>query len=294
MTVNQSRSRSGVGLAPEGHIRAPGTMLATMLATVLATMLVGLIALAPVAQARPAATLTLNVSFGFSDDITVTLPDGTPVGTKSGAPTVIPAGFYTVSLTQPGCVNVPYFDLRGPGVSVFDNLSGGEVLNSTDDANFLPNSTYTWRNDDNRSVVYTFVTSSDVVGTPPPSASSVIGLAGSSSSSGSHSQVSNSDVVGSGLTAATRVLSGSVASGGNLSVAFNGKSVKKLAAGRYTIRVTDRSTTSGFMLEKGKSRLMAVSGTAYTGKRSASVNLTPGKWSFLSRPGKTAYTVVVS
>ena len=142
----------------------------------LTAVVLGVFGFTSVAEGSHAESLSLNVSFDYSGNIAVTLPNGTPVGVTTGSPTVIPAGFYTISLTQPGCVDIPYFNLNGPGVSIADNLSGGEVTSSTDDADFLPNSTYTWDNDNNRAVVYTFVTSSQVLGTPPPPASAVLKL----------------------------------------------------------------------------------------------------------------------
>ena len=118
--------------------------------------------------AASAANLQLNVTFSATGQITLTLPDGTPVGVTSGTPTVIPAGFYTMNLIGPGgCSTLPYFDLRGPGNNILDNMDQGEEANKTDNATFLPNSTYTWRDDQNPSVVYTFVTDSEVLGSAP-------------------------------------------------------------------------------------------------------------------------------
>ena len=81
---------------------------------------------------------------------------------------------------------------------------------------------------------------------------------------------------------------------GRLTLAYKGKSVTSLTAGRYTITVTDKSATNGFMLEKIKHAAVSVTGVAFVGKRSASVNLTAGKWFFTPRLGKTTYSIVVS
>ena len=54
---------------------------------------------------RGTVELTMNVIFDYQGDITVALADGTPVGTTSGSPTVIPAGYYSVILTGPGLVH---------------------------------------------------------------------------------------------------------------------------------------------------------------------------------------------
>src|SRR5262245_17759896 len=64
--------------------------------------------LAPAGHTQRAANLSLTVSFTAAGVVTVTLPDGTRVGSTSGAPTVIPAGFYSLNLSGPGeCINLP-------------------------------------------------------------------------------------------------------------------------------------------------------------------------------------------
>ena len=255
-------------------------------------MVLGLLSFAGVAEGRNAESLSLNVSFDYSGNIAVTLPDGTPVGVTSGSPTVIPAGFYTISLTQPGCVDIPYFNLNGPGVSIADNLSGGEVTSSTDDADFLPNSTYTWDNDNDRAIVYTFVTSSQVLGTPPPPASAVLKLASEGQSS-AQNRLANTDIVGSGLAPFRGTLDATVQASGRLSLAFGGRSVTKLSPGRYTIRVADKSSTSGLVLKKTKGRLMSVTSGKYTGVRSVALDLTSGSWMFAAEPGNSSFSIVV-
>ncbi len=163
-----------------------GSRLVLLAACLAASLLVG----APAGQSRGSANLTLYVYFGYNNEISVRLADGTPVGTLNGTPTVIPAGYYTLSFQQPGCVQVPSFELQGPGVSVVDNLSGGEVTSATDPVNFQPSSTYTWRNDANRSLTYTFATSSAIVGTQP-------GVVVHPALTSSNGASSNSDIVGS-------------------------------------------------------------------------------------------------
>jgi hypothetical protein len=93
---------------------------------------VGMLALAPLGQARSAAGNALEVTFTAGGVITMTLPDGTPVGTTTGAPTVIPAGSYVVYLQGPdGCVDLPFDMLKGPGENIVDNLSSGASTTAT-------------------------------------------------------------------------------------------------------------------------------------------------------------------
>ena len=47
------------------------------------------------------------------------------------------------------------------------------------------------------------------------------------------------------------------------------------------------------MVQKLKHAVMSVTGVAFVGKHSASVQLTAGRWLFIPRLGKTAYSIAV-
>jgi hypothetical protein len=200
---------------------------------------------------------------------------------------MIPAGYYNVVLSGPGgCAYLPLFDLTGPGVSILSDMVGGEVDTYVYDAYFLPNSTYTWRNDRNPSVAYTFTTSASIVGTAP--APTTHGI------TGKHTTVSSQDLVGSAAVPLRGRLSGAVTPAGRLTFAYQGRSVSRLKAGRYEITVTDRSSTSGFLLQHAN-RVVQVTGSKFVGTRSASVPLTAGRWLILPTAGRAAsYTIDVS
>jgi hypothetical protein len=245
-------------------------------------LLAGVIA-AP-AAARRAAAPTMVVNFAVNGSVTVTL-NGSPVGTTNGAPTVIPGGYYSLLLNGPGnCINLPLFELNGPGVNVQDDMLGGEVETHSLPTYFTPNATYTWHIDSSQSTVYTFRTSTDVVG-------SATALGSSSSSKGSGKATSD-NIVGSGIRPSRGMLSGVVDASGRVTVAYKGKSVKRLQAGRYTIDVIDKSPSNGFVV-KGKHRTATVTGGAFVGKRSMTVNLTDGSWSFGPSATKSAFSVSV-
>jgi hypothetical protein len=247
-----------------------------------------LLASAPVAESHRAANLSLRITFAASGTITVTLPDGTPVGTTSGAPTMIPAGYYTLLFYGPGeCINLPLFELRGPGVNINDDMLGGETDVHTLYATFLPNATYTWNSDRNASTLYAFRASSDVVGTPTSTTSSSTGT------SGSHAKPTSEDLVGSAILPFRGTLNGAVSAAGRLTVAFKGKSVTRLKPGRYTVAVVDRSSTDGFVLEKAKHAPIGITGGTFLGKRSRSVTLSAGTWLVMPRAGKATYSIVV-
>jgi hypothetical protein len=248
-----------------------------------------LVALAPAAHASRAASLTLRITFTAAGAITVTLPDGTPVGSAGGAPTVIPAGYYTLLFYGPGeCINLPLFELRGPGVNINDDMLGGETDVHTLYATFAPNTTYTWHSDRNEAVVFAFRASSDVVGTQTPASGS------SSSSSGSQAKATSQDIVGSAILPFRGTLTGAVSAAGGLTLAYKGKSVTSLKAGRYRVAVDDRSSTHGFLLQKPKHAAVSVTGGMFLGKRTLAVTLTAGKWLVMPVAGKPTYAIAVS
>jgi hypothetical protein len=235
--------------------------------------------LAATAQARSAGPLSLLVNFDYNGQITVTLPDGTPVGTTSGAPTVIPAGYYVLTLTQPGCIVIPAFVLLGPGVNIQDDLQSGEIVSDADEADFQPNSTYQWRNGSiNPPLNFTFQTSGSVVGTPPvPAAAAAV-------STGSNKAETNSDPLASTKPSTPSVVSRGalnafVSSTGKVSLDAHAARVTKLAAGRYTISVNDESHSLGLVLGSTVSgATRALTSAAFTGHRSIVVVLAAGRW----------------
>jgi hypothetical protein len=250
----------------------------------LGALVAGLLAgLVPVAQARRTASLTLSVAFFADGTINVTLPDGTPVGTTSGAPTVIPAGAYTVVMSGPGgCVILPLFTLKGPGATIVSDMNGGEVDAATYNAYLSPNSTFTWRADrGTAAVTHTFVTSGTVAGTA--------GATGGSSGTTTVAKPTSEDIVGSDVVPFRGTLTAVLTPAGKLTVSFHGRTVAGLKAGQYHVAVTDESSRSGLSLAKGAATPLRLTAAPFVGKHTATLQLTPGRWSF--QPG--AKTVVV-
>lgn len=242
--------------------------------------------LAPVASsADGSVALALNVIFVANGTITVSLPDGTPVGVTSGTPTAIAAGYYTLQLSGPGaCTPLPLFELKGPGVDLMTDMTAGEEDSVTQEVYLHPSSTYTWKNDGVPGVVHTFATTANVEGATPKATPS--GAASSSST------VSSSDIVGSGIAPIRGTLVASVSAAGDFTIHYRGKPAKQLAHGRYTVRVNDRSSHAGLLLRKGK-RTVRVSGVAFVGKRSLTVDLKTGVWSIAAGRGRTAMSFAV-
>jgi hypothetical protein len=256
--------------------------------TAVALVLVFLVSVG-MARARVADAPALDVTFTSNGAISVTLPDGTPVGSTSGSPTVIPAGYYTLHLLGPGsCNELPYFELSGPGANIVNNMDLGE-FKETLVADFLPNSTYTWRDDGIPGVVYTFATSATVVGTQPP-----LVAAGGIASPPKGTTSNAHGVVGSAVLPFRGTLSVTVFSSGRVALVYRGKSVKVLSSGRYTVAVRDRSSSMGLVLER-HGRVIVVTAPAFVGRRALSIDLSAARWTVaLSPPGSGVYTFSVA
>ncbi len=256
---------------------------------VLSVLAVAAATLTPAASAQPLAaraSLSLVVNYDYAGNITVTLPNGTPVGTHGGQPTVIPAGYYTVELNQPGCVDTPTFLLQGPGVNLADNLQSGELVTDSTVVYLQPNATYTWRSGAvNPPVYYTFTTSGEVLGTqPPPQPGSNPKL--------SSNKEANTDIVGSQAGKLARMLHATVTSAGRLALTLHGKRVTSLKAGRYTIMVTARRATT-LTLRKLGHPVLRLTKPGFVGTRSVSVSLSAGRWLLIAGPRGTSASFAV-
>jgi hypothetical protein len=239
---------------------------------------------------------TIDVVFNGNNTISASL-NGVPLGTTSGAPTAIPPGTYNLSFTNPTYVSDMQFHLEGPGVKLVTNMSYGEEPSEIWVETFAPSSTYTWKDDLNPTPVFTFVTSNtaSVGSANSGSAGGSSGKSTSPISSGSSGKASSTDVVGSAVLPLRGTLLGTVTAGGTLSLKLAGKPVQNLKAGRYTLTVTDDSKKAGFNLQQIKSSALALTTTAFTGKRTRTVALHPGQWFFYPTfVGKKTYFIVSS
>ena len=244
---------------------------------------------AATARGTGADSQSLYVTFRSGPQrIAVALADGTPVGTTAGAPTVIPAGPYNLSIDDSAGIIGPTFDLKGPGVSVSENMFYGEIASATLAATFAPSSTYTWRNDEQPSVVFTFVTSSTTGSTG--SGSSGATSTGSATKTGTPAK----EIVGSAIVPFRGTLAGTVNAAGKVALTKKGKTVSTLQAGLYTITVVDKSTTSGFAIQRLHSTAITLTSPAYHGTHVNTVNLKVGQWTFFSPGGKKSYFIVVA
>jgi hypothetical protein len=236
----------------------------------------------------------IYVQFHSGSPVTVTLADGTQLGTQSGPPTVIAPGTYNLTLTNPSYANNVQWDLAGPGVKLVTTMSYGEEPSEAWVEVFQANSTYTYRDDLDPPAVWTFVTNNAA---PVGTANSGSAGAGSTTpiSSGKTGKAASTDVVGSSNPTVRGTLVGAVSAAGKLTLTSSGKPVATLKAGQYTFKLTDKSKKAGFNLQAVKQSAKSLTGITYVGKKSVKVNLKAGQWIFYPTfVGKKSYFIVVS
>jgi len=260
---------------------------------------VGALLLGPGAlpSAGTSTALTLNVNYSSNGGISMTLPDGTPVGGPNAPGTVIPPGSYSIVFNNKAQV-VHMFDLTGPGVKLSTDLrpSGEDAMcgaaNSvyqlqTYQETLLPNATYSYQDDYQPAIHGFFSTSaSGPIATPVATGS---GSGSSKTITGSGTSgipLGGKDDGTTGTSSTFRgTLTGIVDAGGKLILKYHGSVVRELKAGRYAITVTDSSPKSGFVLQHMGHTALAVAPSGFVGKRSMNVVMIPGQWFFYPGAG---------
>ncbi|HWE80367.1 MAG TPA: hypothetical protein VG265_01845 [Gaiellaceae bacterium] len=236
---------------------------------------------------------SLYVTFQASKIVAVVDGNGNPVGTSSGAPTVIPPGTYNLLLSDPTFVNDVEWDLAGPSVKLVTSMSSGEEPSETWVETFLPNSTYTYRDDNRPPTVWTFVTSATAAAgssptQAPPTSTTPI-------SSGSTGKSKSTDPVGSQAVVSRGTLTAVITAAGTATLKLKGKTVTSLESGRYTFAVTDSSSKAGFTVQESKKAPKVVTATAFKGKKSVKLTLSAGQWFFYPTfVGKKTFFIVVN
>ena len=179
------------------------------------------------------------------------------------------------------------FHLYGPGMNLSSDLLPCENPREVNTVTLKPSTTYTYEDTRHPELARVVFTTS---GTGSSSETSGAG-AGPSGTSYSGSS-SNSTLLGSAVLRGT--LTATVGPGGALTLSRKGKPVSSLRSGRYRITVDDRTSTGGLTLRSLHGKAVAVTGPAFVGKHTMTVQLKAGKWLYYSSPAKRHQFVVVA
>jgi len=201
-----------------------------------------------------------------------------------------PLAFGTVPLANMGstdmtaCKGFPQFQLTGPGVNLSTTMTAGCEADKTFPETFQANATYV-AVDNNQPTVARGTFTTLASGTPQAPATPGTAWGGKTQQS--------QDLVGSG--AISGKVSGTLATNGALTLTLSGKTVSKLATGRYTFTITDKSPKSGFLIIGPKGTLPTdVTGDRFVGKKSRTLRLTPGRWTYFSSGLRVVHYIVVT
>ncbi len=249
------------------------------------------------ASAATAPVLTLSYTAGSVLEVDVTAGPTLTAGSPTG---LVSPGAYQVVITDDasdGTDPVHMFQLSGPGVNLMTDLQGGDDKSELYDEILAPNATYSFQDDDEPNLgAVVFKTSS----TPAPVAStpdSTTPTSQPASTTTSEKSSSNSGIVGSGLVPEPfrGTLEATVSPTGKLTLIAGRKGVATLKEGRYRIAVTDRSAKAGFVIEEARAAAHTLTGAAFVGKRTVTLELPSGQWFFYSTfVGTKTYFAVVS
>jgi hypothetical protein len=250
-----------------------------------------------VSSGAPATSPTLPTLYVvYAMNCTFTITDDQGKAVSSIAPGTYqvdvrtPLAFGTVPLANMGvtdmtaCKGMPQFQLTGPGVNLFTTMTAGCEADKTYPETFLPSATYVATDQNQPGVARgTFTTLAS--GTPVIPANPATPWGGKTAAS--------DDIVGSGRVKGT--VAGTLASNGALTLKLSGKAVSKLASGRYTFTITDKNTKAGFAIIGPKATSPTnVTGVKFVGKRSKTVRLTPGRWTYYTSGLRQIHYIVVT
>jgi hypothetical protein len=238
------------------------------------------------ASSAQADVAKIVVTYTTPTSLKVALGDGTPVPTG----TTIPAGVYQIEVNDDPNTGdqKPQFTVSGPGVSVNSDLDstgmGIDGLSSFGPFNFQTSSSYSIEDKTlGASTIVTFTTSATATATGNQTTTATATAGGSNSNGMSTST----------KTAMKGTLAAAVSAAGKATLSFDGKAVKTLAPGRYTVTVQDRSRHAGLLLGEGAKHPLTLSGAAAEGKSSHTVTLSAGTWYVRAATGspKTSFRV---
>ena len=266
------------------------------------SLLAALLAAAVSAVSSGAATsppsefsTTVVIAVTYAPDCTFTVSveggpnlDSTGTGTSSAT---IPPGPYQVTVRTPLPDNIwnqttckqALFSMNGPGVSyssVLGTDSGpyGATFNET----FQPSSTYTLVEATRSGFPVTLTTTATGTSTqllPPTPASTAKG--------GSV----QAPLVGSDIVPFRGSLVAMVTPANTTTVMSGKKPVARVRPGRYSLVVTDDSASAGLSVQKLHEKARTLTSAKFKGKRTVSVTLTAGEWTFSAAHHETTLVV---
>jgi hypothetical protein len=274
----------------------------------IAGALAAAVVLVPAALARRSDQVlpTLYVNYAMNCTFTITSDGGSRVSS------IVP-GTYQVFITTPqvfadvdltgisdmtACKSFTQFSLTGPGVNLTTTLQDGDEDKELDKATFQPSSTYLAVDNNQPGVArvsFTTTASGSATDVASPTQSSTSGKGDTQSSLVGSSSKSTASTTSTAALPLRGTLLATVSQSGKLTLTYQGKSVTALKAGRYTVTASDKSAKGGFIIQKIGLGATTVTGVAFVGKRTATLEMRAGQWFFYPTfVGAKTYFIVTS
>jgi len=234
----------------------------------------------------------MNCTFTLKDDFgrrISSIPPGTyqvEVSTPIMFKLVVPGGVGVDHIAPndfTGCKGWVQFQLQGPGVDLFTTLdSGCDAFLLLPAQTFKAGATYTFQDLNQPTVTRT---------TLPVATSGTAETPSSPYSAWNGKSETVKDIVGSAIrTSPLRgTLEASLSKTGKPSLQRLGKGVTTLKAGRYKLVIDDKDTRGGFSVQGVGKKAKDLTTAPFTGQKSATLNLSVGRWMFYSGLGKVYY-----
>lgn len=231
------------------------------------------------------------INYNQDCTFTISVDPGTNITATSAPGPTIPPGTYQLLVMMPNpsqgyTCTTPTFSFSGPGVNA-QFVFPMQAITSDQEITLAPSSTYVAEDTTNSSAQF-------FVSTAASGSSSSL-LAGTTTSTPTGSGSTQQDLVGSAVPSPAAILYATVSASGKASLRFDSRSVASLKAGTYKLEVADADARAGFSIERANHRGATVALHPFVGKRTLSVTLSAGAWSFFAKPSApTRFTVVAA
>ena len=228
----------------------------------------------------------MNCTFTFANDQGQTITSIPPGSYEVDVRT--PVAFGTVPLTGSNdltaCHGSPMFQMTGPGVNLFTNMTAGCSVDLLFPETFQAGATYTAEDLNQPAVTKSTLTiaTSGSAQTPPPI--TVSGAKGET----------QAQLIGSlaGKTGVKATLIATLAANGKLALTLKGQTVKMLPAGRYTFSITDKDPKGGVTLRATSAKTGTnLTGVKFVGQSHKTVTLKTGKYDYYA--GTTIHVLTI-
>ena len=227
-----------------------------------------------------------NCTFAVTNDAGSSIGSPAPGEYQVVISTHDPYGLMTTgSNTLQYCGGYVQFQMTGPGVNVSTTLDFGDASQEIDQVTLQASGSYTMVDNNNPSASRVSFSAAAT-----GSAGSVAGSSSGGKSSGGSSQASP---VGANALVSRGALSATLSATGKVSVKRAGKTAVSIPAGIYKLTVSDKSKSSGLLLQLGTGKPKTITANAFVGTHTDTVALKAGRWSAYASSGGVKTTIFV-